>query len=230
MAENRAYCPGRAVSANATVPPFLALPPEIRLKIYGLVFEGGMIHVDAPNSCRCAACCLSKRKTDHRILPASRPCRDEGLSVLLSSTLWIFRFPASSSLESFICHSRSSEGSKVVKYISVDLLLLEGQSSFARLPSLKELIVPTDGLAHLKSLARGDSDALSDENIVHTIHTYMLKREPFLPLARLLAEPRTCSLSLVVKLEFLRPGKMLPYRWQDTVCTSLFPGVRWLIG
>jgi hypothetical protein len=220
--------PTSATSARPSL--LLALPPEVRLGIYEFLFDGGMIHVDAPKDCNCAACSFDKCKTDHRILLTCRLCRNEGRSTLFSSTLWIFPTPAWSSLRAFTSSPRSSEGSRVVKYISLDLISLEAQRTFDGLPSLEDIIVRTNGLAYLQCIARRGFDTLSDEDIAFRVHKRLLRRDPLLTLGHIVSQARTFSLSLLVKLAYLRLGKVIPSQWHSTACRTLLPGVCLLTG
>jgi hypothetical protein len=112
----------------------------------------------------------------------------------------------------------------VVKYVSLDLASLKTQHpSFDKLlPSVKEVVVRTNGLARLTVVAKASSDSLSDASIIYGVRNLMLDRESFLPLAHLLSDQRKFSLWLVMRLDFLRPGKVLPHRWQQTVRYSFY--------
>jgi hypothetical protein len=210
----------REVFENAIVPyrsPFLALPAEVRLRIYEILFTGGMLHFDAPAGCSCAACSFNKHQNGHQILLTCRLCWNEGRSTLFRSTLWIFPARAWPSLELFTSNPASSEGAKLVRCISLGLIALEGQRSFDGLPSLEAIIVRANGFASLKTIVGSDSDALSDESIFYRVRNYVLARERFVTLACMLSEKRQFSLSLLVSLEFLLPDKVMPHRWQRRV-------------
>lgn len=224
--------PRRQVFENAIVPyqsPFLALPAEVRFRIYEILFTGGMLHFDAPAGCSCAASSFNKHQTGYQILLTCRLCWNEGRSTLFRSILWIFPARAWPSSELFTSNPSSSEGAKLVRCISLGLVALEGQHSFDGLPSLEDIIVRTNGFASLKTIARSDSDALSDEIIVYRVRNYVLARERFVTLARMLSEKRKFSLSLLVNLEFLRPDKVMPHRWQRRVRELLPPHVLYML-
>jgi hypothetical protein len=79
--------------------------------------------------------------------------------------------------------------------------------------SLKNIIVRTDGSAHLQCISRGASGALlSDEDIARRVHNYTLKQEPLLTLGHIASQARAFSIVAVgqARLPAAEQGDTVP--------------------
>jgi hypothetical protein len=64
---------------------FLHLPTELRLRIYGFVFKGGIVNLPSYSKESCYNNPMSAR---HEVLLSCRKCYDEGYDLWRSETVW----------------------------------------------------------------------------------------------------------------------------------------------
>jgi hypothetical protein len=127
-------------------PRFVALPTEIRLQIYRLLFEGAEINVTAEAD--------HKRPYTGRtvvalpnfgVLMSCRLCYDEGLDTLWSCAIWVFReSKLSGQLPPFppFIDKVSHQGRlHLVKHIEVRILRGPSKQDLAQLVNLRSLII-----------------------------------------------------------------------------------------
>lgn len=194
---------------------FLRLPFEIRTKIYEFVFECSDVHVGALKGCRCQPCTNNKTKQDYSILLTCRQCCDEARPAMYSSTTWVFHgLPRA---WRFVTKPRFSEGPKYIKLISLSLFGHLERQLLDLLPSLENVTITHAGPAGFRITAKADASAMCDGNISNKVHDEVLPLKSFTYLSNLLATKRKYTISLVVLVHHLRPGKCIPYRWQTTV-------------
>ncbi len=120
------------------VSPFLALPAEIRLRIYKLVFEGNEVTVRATRVTTRSFAPSRSPSFRYQILLACRQCNNEARQVFYQQTTWIIG--SKQIFKHFISTGSASHDLSYVQRVQLDQALVPGPL-FAWLWSLKSLTV-----------------------------------------------------------------------------------------